>query len=173
MSEPRWLSEEEERAWRAYRQMRALLDLQIARDLAKDSGLSAADYDVLSNLSEVEGHRWRLKDLASRMLWSDSRLSHHISRMEERGLVARERTPADGRGTMISLTGEGFRVLREAAPHHVESVRRHLIDLLTGQQVRTLGEVAQKVVDHLSTHEPEGRRSPQVEGQARDRGSAG
>lgn len=148
--EPRWLSQEQEAAWRAYRRMRALLDLQITRDLAADSGLSDADYDVLSGLSEVEDHRWRLKDLAGRMLWSESRLSHHISRMEDRGLVARLPAEGDRRGTVIALTDEGWHVLVEAAPHHVESVRRHLIDLLTDEQIRTLGRIAETVVDHLS-----------------------
>lgn len=154
--EPRWLSREQEAAWRAYRRMRALLDLQITRDLAANSGLSDADYDVLSSLSEVEDHRWRLKDLARRMLWSESRLSHHISRMEDRGLVVRQPAEGDRRGTVVALTDEGWRVLVEAAPHHVESVRRHLIDLLTEAQVRTLGRIAETVVDHLSAVEEAG-----------------
>jgi DNA-binding MarR family transcriptional regulator len=148
--QPHWLSDEEQAAWRSYRRMRALLDLQISRDLAADSGLSDPDYDVLSTLSEVDGHRWRLKDLADRMLWSESRLSHHISRMQDRGLVAREKARGDRRGTVVALTDEGFEVLAEAAPHHLESVRRHLIDLLTDEQVRALGEIADAVVDHLS-----------------------
>lgn len=150
MSEPRWLTSEQEAVWRAYRRMRALLDLQISRDLAADSNLSDADYDVLSNLSEVEDRRWRLKDLANRMLWSTSRLSHHISRMEERGLVARENAQDDRRGTIVTLTDEGWRVLVRAAPHHVESVRRHLIDLLSDEQIQTLGEIAAAVTRHLA-----------------------
>ena len=59
--------------------MRTLLTAQIGRDLADDSGLSDPDYTVLSNLSEAEGHRWRLNELAARMLWSKSRLSHQIA----------------------------------------------------------------------------------------------
>src|SRR5688572_643779 len=76
---PKWLTREEDAAWRGYRRMRLLLDLQIARDLVKDSGLSEADYDVLSTLSETAGRRMRLSDLAAHMLWSKSRLSHHTA----------------------------------------------------------------------------------------------
>lgn len=153
MTEPRWLSSDQEAAWRSYRRMRALLDLQISRDLAADSGLSDADYDVLSNLSEAEDRRWRLKDLARKMLWATSRLSHHISRMEQRGLVTREQAPGDGRGTVVVLTDKGWNVLVDAAPHHVESVRRHLIDLLTDDQLQTLRHIADTVVDHLTALE--------------------
>src|SRR5579864_681055 len=103
MSEPRWLSESEERAWRRYRRMRALLDLQLSRDLARD-GLSEPDYDVLSTLSEAEGDRWRVTEFARRLLWDQSRLSHHLSRMEKRGLVAREDCTTDGRGAFVILT---------------------------------------------------------------------
>ncbi|NGN67831.1 MarR family transcriptional regulator, partial [Streptomyces sp. A7024] len=81
---PRWLTDSEMRAWMGYRGLRLLLDAQIARDLQRVSGLSAPDYDVLSALSSAEGRRWRLTRLADRMLWSKSRLSRHIARMEER-----------------------------------------------------------------------------------------
>ena len=89
MAGTRWLSESEERAWRGYRRMRALLDLQITRDLARDSSLSDSDYDVLSTLTEIPGRSWRASELAGRLLWSTSRLSHHVARMEQRGLVVR------------------------------------------------------------------------------------
>jgi DNA-binding MarR family transcriptional regulator len=148
MSEPRWLTPLEDRAWRGYRGMRARLDLQITRDLARDSGLSDADYDVLSNLSEVEGHRWRVGDLAARMLWSQSRLSHHIARMQQRGLVTREECPSDGRGAFVVLTEQGLRTIVQAAPPHVASVRRHFIDLLTPEQLATLAAIAETVLDH-------------------------
>lgn len=148
----RWLSPTEEKAWRAYRRMRTRLDLQLARDLSGDSGLSEADYDVLSAVSEAEGRRLRLKELADSMLWSQSRLSHHVARMQQRGLVVREECATDGRGADIALTPEGWRTIQEAAPGHVESVRRHLIDLLTPEEIEALGGIAEKVVAHL--HEP-------------------
>ena len=151
MEEPRWLTEAEERAWRGYRRMHLLLDLQIVRDLANDSSLSEPDYDVLSTLSETEGKRRRLTELAAHMLWTKSRLSHHLTRMEQRGLVCREDCATDGRGAYVALTDEGRRAIELAAPDHVESVRRHLIDLLTPEQVGVLGDIAEIVVDHLGT----------------------
>ena len=89
-----WLSAEEARAWLGYRRMHALLDLQISRDLARDSGLSEADYDVLSTLSESPEQMLRLGDLAAHMLWSKSRLSHHITRMQQRDADAEQHQPA-------------------------------------------------------------------------------
>lgn len=150
-SGPRWLSEPEERAWRGYRRMHALLDLQVARDLAADSGFSDADYDVLSNLSETTGHRLRLTELAGRMLWSKSRLSHHVSRMEQRGLVRRSERESDRRGADIVLTEEGWAAIEAAAPRHVESVRRLFIDVLSVEEIKVLGEIAEKIVAHLAS----------------------
>jgi DNA-binding MarR family transcriptional regulator len=129
--------------------MRALLDLQISRDLARDSGLSEADYDVLSTVSESPERMLRLGDLAAYMLWSKSRLSHHITRMEQRGLVARQDCADDGRGAMLTLTEAGWQAIRSAAPPHVESVRRHFIGLLSTEQIRTLGDLSETVLAHL------------------------
>lgn len=150
MDDPRWLSEAESRAWRGYRRMRGLLDLQTARDLAHDSGLSEPDYDVLSTLSEVEGHRVRLNELADHMLWSRSRLSHHITRMQQRGLIARQECASDGRGAEIVLTDQGLRAIGDAAPDHVASVRRNFVDLLTAEQLDALGVITETVLDHLT-----------------------
>jgi DNA-binding MarR family transcriptional regulator len=129
--------------------MRLLLDAQVARDMMQVSGLSEADYDVLTNLSESEGHRRRLSKLAAHMLWSTSRLSHHISRMEQRGLVRRRGDPSDARGAFVVLTKKGLRAVEEAAPSHVGSVRRHFIDLLSPEQLDVLGDVTEKVLDRL------------------------
>jgi len=146
----RWLSDAEFRAWIGYRRMRGLLDLRIARDLADDSGLSEPDYDVLSSLGEAEGHRERLSELASRMLWSKSRLSHHISRMQGRGLVVKRETADDGRGAVVALTEKGLRTIEKAAPAHVNSVRRHFVDLLTDEEIATLGDIAERVLARLA-----------------------
>jgi DNA-binding MarR family transcriptional regulator len=151
MAKARWLNDDEAHAWRGYRRMRALLDLQISRDLAADSGLSEADYDVLSDLSETKGHRLRLIELSRQMLWSKSRLSHHISRMEQRGLVRREGDDAATRGVIVVLTPAGLRAIKAAAPAHVASVRRHFIDLLTPKQIEALGQAAETVVGHLNS----------------------
>jgi DNA-binding MarR family transcriptional regulator len=145
----RWLTPDEQRAWRGYRSMRALLDLQLARDLWRDSGLSEADYDVLSTLGETDGHRVRLTELAAHMLWSKSRLSHHIARMEQRGLVLRERCDDDGRGAVVCLTPAGLETVEAAAPRHVESVRRHFLDAVEPAELAGLAALAERVVTRL------------------------
>ena len=150
----RWLTVREDRAWRAFNLMQTALPAELARDLGRDSSLSEPDYTVLSTLSERDDHRWQLRDLAAKMLWSRSRLSHHIARMEQRGLVAREDDPDDHRGCMIVLTRQGVRTLEKAAPHHVASVREHFIDLLSETELASLTQIAERVVDRLG-----GRRS--------------
>ena len=153
MAQVRWLTDSEDRAWRGYRRLRALLDLQVSRDLLRDSGLSDADYDVLSTVSESRPERLRQSELATRMRWSASRTSHHVARMEERGLVRREECPEDGRGAVVSVTDAGWQALKEAAALHVESVRRHLIDLLSPDQIAVLGDITEVVLTHLSEHD--------------------
>lgn len=145
---PRWLDDDEQRAWRSYRRMKTLVDAATARDLMADSGLSASDYDVLSTLTELEGHRWRASDLAARLLWSTSRLSHQVARMERRGLVARGGSRHDRRAAVIALTPTGLEAIERAAPAHVASVRRHFVDILTPPELATLAALAAKVVDH-------------------------
>jgi DNA-binding MarR family transcriptional regulator len=153
-TEPAWLDETEARAWRGYMRMRTLLHAQILRELAREAGLSGPDYDVLSNVSEAPGRRARLGDLAARMAWSRSRLSHHITRMERRGLVTREDCTSDGRGAFVVLTDAGWRAIRGAAPGHVASVRRHFIDLLSREQLDTLAEISRTVVRELGGEPP-------------------
>jgi DNA-binding MarR family transcriptional regulator len=152
--EPRWLDETEDRAWRGYMRMRTLLHAQILRDLAREADLSGPDYDVLSNLSEADGRRSRLGDLAARMAWSNSRLSHHITRMEQRGLVTREDCASDGRGAFVVLTDAGFRAIEAAAPGHVASVRRYFVEPLTREQLEALAEISQTVVRRLGGEAP-------------------
>ena len=149
MAQAKWLTEDEDRAWRGYRRMQLLLPAQLARDLGRDSGLSDPDYDVLSTLSEKPSHRWQLRELAAKMLWSRSRLSHHIARMEQRGLVAREDDPDDRRGCILVLTPVGRTTLKRAAPLHVASVREHFLDLVTESELATLTEVYERVVARL------------------------
>ena len=149
MTEARWLDEAEHRAWLGYRRMRLWLDAQIARDLAEDSGLSLADYDVLSTLASAEDRRGRSTEIAARMLWSKSRLSRQLERMERRGLVTRQQCLTDARGSDVVLTDEGLKTIMNAAPGHVDSVRAHFIDLLSPEQITALGDIAETVLSHL------------------------
>ena len=148
MRKARWLSETEQTAWRAYREMQLLLNAAIARDLV-DLGLSDADYDVLSTLSEAQNHRSRVTDLANDLLWSSSRISHHLGRMEKRGLIKRKSSVEDGRGANVELTHAGLRLIEEVAPGHVESVRRRFLDPLDAADLRALTEIAHSVSAHL------------------------
>lgn len=145
----RWLDSDEQRAWRGYRRLFTLLEARLARDLAEDSDLSMPDYTVLSNLAEAKERRWRVSELADRMQWSQSRLSHHITRMEKRGLVTREQVAEDGRGAVVVLTRQGLRATAAATPGHMASIRKHMIDLLNPEQLATLGDVAEIVIEHL------------------------
>jgi DNA-binding MarR family transcriptional regulator len=149
----RWLTPSEDRAWRGYRRLHKLLDLQLSRDMARDSGLSDADYDVLSTLTEGAGPPWRASELAARLLWSSSRLAHQVGRMERRGLVRREPCADDRRGALIDLTDVGWDVLRKAAPAHVASVRANFIDLLSPAEIAVLGDIAEKVITKLGGSE--------------------
>ncbi|KJS55578.1 MarR family transcriptional regulator [Streptomyces rubellomurinus subsp. indigoferus] len=143
---PRWLSPDEERAWRAFRRLVVAVQAGTARDLAA-IGLSEPDYEVLSTLSERPGHTSTLHEQAAKMDWSRSRLSRHATRMEERGLLRREPDPADGRGCLLVLTEHGFDTLAAAAPAHVASVRHHFVDRLTAEDLAALEGIARKVAE--------------------------
>ncbi len=145
--DPRWLTQDEERAWRAFRRLLVALPARTARDLTAESGLSSADYEVLSTLSEKDGHRWSLKDLAAKMEWTRSRLSHHTARMQERGLVGREPDPADARGCILHLTPDGLRALEAAAPGHVASVRARFLDHVSPDELGTLERISTRIAD--------------------------
>lgn len=144
-----WLTPGEDRAWRAWLAMAERLRSQVGRDLQADSGLSEPDYMVLVHLSEAEGHRMRMNDLAFRLNWSKSRLSHQLARMQARGLVRRDECPSDARGAFAVLGADGLGEIERAAPKHVASVRRHLIDVLDEAQLEQLAAIAERVVDHL------------------------
>ena len=125
----RWLSADEQQAWRATVHLSQLLMRQLDRDL-NAHGLNAHDYEILVELSEAPGRRMRMTELANRTAQSRSRLSHQINRMESRDLVGREDCEGDKRGTFAVLTSHGAATISQVAPHHVASVRRHFIDQL-------------------------------------------
>src|SRR4249919_389247 len=133
----RWLSADEQQAWRATVHLSQLLMRQLDRDL-NAHGLNAHDYEILVELSEAPDHRLRMTDLADATSQSRSRLSHQISRMEKRGLVRRDECEGDKRGTFAVLTRAGFETIERVAPHHVEQVRRHFIERLTSEQLEEI-----------------------------------
>jgi DNA-binding MarR family transcriptional regulator len=146
--DPRWLSAEEQQAWRATVHLSQLLMRQLDRDLTAH-GLSARDYEILVELSEAPDTQLRMTELADATSQSRSRLSHQISRMESRGLVRRDNCEGDKRGTFAVLTDEGVAAIRRVAPDHVEHVRRHFIDRLTPRQLEEVTDAFTPVVDYL------------------------
>jgi DNA-binding MarR family transcriptional regulator len=146
--EPRWLTADEQNAWRAYLRLAKLLMRQLDRDL-HSFGLSTNDYEILVELSEAPGHRLRMTELADLTAQSRSRLSHQITRMEAKELVRRDACDGDKRGMFAVITPRGMETIERVAPYHVESVRRHFIDQLAPEQLGALNEAYQPVLQQL------------------------
>jgi len=147
-SPPRWLTDNEQRAWRAYIRLAQLLMRQLDRDL-HPFGLSMHDYEILVELSEAPLRRMRMTELADRTAQSRSRLSHQINRMEAKALVAREGCEGDKRGTFAVLTALGQATIGDVAPSHVTSVRDHFIDQLDPADLASLTSAYEPVLEKL------------------------
>jgi DNA-binding MarR family transcriptional regulator len=145
----RWLDEDQQRTWRAWLSVSELLPRVLDAQLQRDAGLSHAAYVVLAMLSEAPDRSRRMSDLARRSNQSQSRLSHTVARLEERGWVRRERSADDGRGNLAVLTDAGWDVVRTLAPGHVDAVREALFAPLTPDQTRALGEALHAVLERL------------------------
>lgn len=148
-SEPRWLDTDEQKAWRAWLYSAQLLMDRLDRELIRDAGIPHAYYEILSQLSETPDGMLRMSQLADRCLSSRSRLSHAISRLEDRGWVRRQVCAEDGRGQLAVLTEEGFAALEAAAPIHVEGVRSHLFDQLSPEQIAAMRDVGETLLRHF------------------------
>lgn len=138
----RWLTPTEDRAWRAFAQVVQLLPLALDRQLQREAGIGHPYYMVLAMLSEAPGRSLRMSALAAMTATSQSRLSHSVARLEQRGWVERRPCADDGRGAVAVLTRAGAAALAEFAPGHVAEVRRRVFDLLTPEQVEALADVA-------------------------------
>jgi DNA-binding MarR family transcriptional regulator len=142
----RWLDEKEQRAWRALQAMQMRLTAELARDLTVHSGLSYQDYAVLVALTDQPHGGLRLFQLGQSLGWEKSRLSHQVTRMAQRGLVAKTKCGSDGRGAVVVVTGRGRDEIAAAAPSHLTAVRRLFIDRLTAAQLDCLAEIAETVL---------------------------
>ncbi|MET8776587.1 MarR family winged helix-turn-helix transcriptional regulator [Nocardia sp. NPDC004654] len=140
----RWLSDDEQETWQAYIRLRQRMDAAIMAGLARD-GLSLADYELLVPLSAAPQGRLRAKELAAEVCWEKSRLSKHLARMAARGLVERRPSEEDARGIVVELTAAGRTALEQAAPNHVDLVRRVFIDAMTDAEARALRSLSDKV----------------------------
>jgi DNA-binding MarR family transcriptional regulator len=145
----RWLSDDEQRAWRSWVNASLLLNDRLSRDLAEKHDLTMADYEILVQLSEHPERRIRMSELAERTLSSRSRLSHQIDRMVQAGLVVREACADDRRGSFAVLTDHGWETIVAAAPDHVAAVREHLVDLLGPARFAEFGDTCRIIVDDL------------------------
>jgi DNA-binding MarR family transcriptional regulator len=153
MTETRWLDAAQQRAWQGYLAMQAQLNARLNRQLQADSDLSLPDFDVLAHLTDASANRVRVFELARALQWEKSRLSHHLARMQRRGLVAREECPSDARGAFIVLTPEGREAIEQAAPQHVETVQRLFFDGLTEDQARVLATISDRVLTRLAAED--------------------
>jgi DNA-binding MarR family transcriptional regulator len=145
----RWLDEEQQRTWRAWLTVAELVPRVLDAQLQRDAGISHAAYVVLAMLSESPDRSRRMSDLARRANQSQSRLSHTVARLEDRGWVRRERSPEDGRGNLAVLTDAGWDVVRSVAPGHAEAVRSALFDPLEPGQTEALRAALERVVERL------------------------
>ena len=154
-NEVRWLTSDQQKAWRAYIMGTELLNHQLDRELREEHDISFSEYEILVRLSEADGGRMRMATLADAMSHSRSRVTHTISRMEKADLVVRRASDSDGRGVEAVMTAEGQRVLDEAAPTHVRGVRQHLVDLSDRADFAALGRIFNEVSDRLLKGKPE------------------
>jgi DNA-binding MarR family transcriptional regulator len=152
--EPHWLSPEEQHAWRAFIRLHQKLNATLVRDLQTHAKLSGADFEILVALTDTTEGRQRFQDLAKAIDWEQSRLSHQIARMTKRDLVAREECPEDGRGAFVVITAAGRKTIEAAAPHHVATVRRLVIDHLSPADLATLGRLSNHILEQLDNLAP-------------------
>ena len=135
--------------WREYVETAEAIRQALAAGLQATSGVSPGDYAVLLALSESEGHRLRSSALAEGVGWERSRLSHHLGRMETRGLIRRRKSGNDSRGAEVELTDDGARTFRASSAPHLRLIRRYFIDALEPGDLEAVGKVATSLRRHL------------------------
>lgn len=150
-----WLTPQEGRLWRGWLKLNAKLSATLQRELQDDAGLSLPDFDVLVHLSEHPDGRLRVTDLAGLLQWERSRVSHHFTRMEKRGLVQRVECLEDGRGAFVSITPQGRTAIEQAAPGHVKVVRRLMFDVLSDSETSQLDHTLDKLLAQHEDFEPQ------------------
>ena len=158
-SDFRWLTAEEQRVWRRWLTLNAQLSATLQRELQDDAGLSTQDYEVLVHLTDNPEGRMRVTDLARLMQWERSRVSHHVTRMERRRLVQRVECAEDGRGAFVVITPQGRAAIEQAAPSHVNTVRRLVFDALSPEEVDSFGAIIEKALAQLDNQPG---RPPQI-----------
>ena len=148
-SDVQWLTAQEERVWRRWLTLNARLSATLHRELQDDAGLSMPDFEVLVHLTDSPEGRIRVTDLARLLLWERSRVSHHVTRMERRRLVRRVECAEDGRGAFIVITPQGRAAIEQAAPGHVNTVRRLVFDALSPEDLDSFATIIDKALAQL------------------------
>jgi DNA-binding MarR family transcriptional regulator len=144
-----WLTAEEERVWRRWLTLNARLSATLQKELHHDAGLSMPDFEVLVHLTDSPEGRVRVTDLARLLQWERSRVSHHVTRMESRRLVQRVECAEDGRGAFVVITPQGRAAIEQAAPGHVNTVRRLVFDALNPEEIDALATIIDKTLASL------------------------
>lgn len=140
---------EQLRVWRDYIEIAEQLRTRLASRMQRESSLSLPDYQVLLALSEADGQRLRSSELAARIDWDRSRLSHHLGRMEGRGLIRREECLVDNRGAEVVLTEDGSKAFRGGSIHHLQAVHELFIDALSVEELTQLDGVTKALREHM------------------------
>jgi len=149
VARPKRLTEDQRLLWKAYRDLFQGLTSALQDQLHRDTALSGSEYSVLTALSHTPDGVLRARELGAELGWDRSRLSHLVRRMEKRGLVTREECSEDARGSMVRLTDDGMATVEEAAPEHSEAIRRYFFNPLSKEQLETLAEVVDRLLDNL------------------------
>lgn len=151
--QPHWLSDEQQCIWRNWLAASSRVPARLGQQLQQDSGLSLQDYEVLVTLDEARNSSCRITQLAGMLEWERSRMSHHLTRMQKRGLIRRGACPDDGRAQLVELTDVGRTALENAAPGHVRAVRAVLFEALSDDDAAELGRITALISAHLDAQE--------------------
>jgi DNA-binding MarR family transcriptional regulator len=149
VAQPKWLDDRRQHLWQAYLHVNQHLYALLEQELARD-GVSGPDFKVLHPVIEAPDGVLRARELGAEIGWDRSRLSHHLARMEQRGLIIREECAEDGRGLMVRVTNAGRSAMETAAPAHVENTRRYFFDLLSDDELETLTAVFDRLLENLT-----------------------
>lgn len=143
------LTERQKGAWSSYQRMRTQLSSRLGRELAQETGLSEADYEILAAVIESPDGSVRSLALRCGLDWEKSRLSHQLRRMTERGLVVRCECPEDNRGFIVRASDKGIAAAESARRYHEDAVRRYVADALSPEQLDLLGLIAETVLEKI------------------------
>lgn len=149
MTETPALTPDEWAFWHTWTQAQRLLTRELDRGLQRDSGISKAEFSVLLTLQRAPGHELRVSELCASLDWEKSRVSHQLTRMENRGFVARTEAGTGGRRTRVGLTAEGDRAARDAVAGHAGNIRRYFLDTLTPGQAAAIRAWSEQLTGRL------------------------